>query len=136
MFRRTECMLSRFTVVVCASIAVVEDEKRFLSGRPPDLCHSILRHSCFLSNGQNRVHTDARWPKPGTPFHASPRAPSYWPTPAQTRLWANLKRVHPILDIHPPISYPISITPTRCSTVRDTSVCFTRCPCTRCQPAQ
>ena len=34
------------------------------------------------SNGQNRIHPEARWPKPGTPFHASPRAPSYWPTPA------------------------------------------------------
>ena len=67
----------------------------------------------FLSNGQNRVHPEARWPKPGTPFHTSPRAPSYWPTPAQTRLWPNLKRVHPILATHPPIGYPISIAPTR-----------------------
>ena len=65
------------------------------------------------SNGQNRVHPEARWLKPGTPFHASPRAPSYWPTPAQTRLWPNLKRVHPTLAIHPPIGYPISITRTR-----------------------
>ena len=65
------------------------------------------------SNGHNRVHPEARWPKPGTPFHASPRAPSYWPTPAQTRLWPSLKRVHPILATHPPIGYPISITPTR-----------------------
>ena len=55
-------------------------------------------------NGQNRVRT---------PFHASPRAPSYWPTPAQTRLWPNLKRVNPILATHPPIGYPMSITPTR-----------------------
>ena len=60
-----------------------------------------------MSNGQNRVHPEARWPKPGTPFHASPRAPSYWPTPAQTQLWPNLKRVHPILATHPPIGYPI-----------------------------
>ena len=67
----------------------------------------------FFSNGQNRVHPEARCPKPGTPFHASPRAPSYWPTPAQTRFWPNLKRVHPILATHPPIGYPISITPTR-----------------------
>ena len=67
----------------------------------------------FRSNGQNRVHPEARWPKPGTPFHASPRAPSYWPTPAQTRVWANFKRAHPILAAHPPIGYPISITPTR-----------------------
>ena len=67
----------------------------------------------ILSNGQNRVHPEARWPKPGTPLHASPRAPSYWPTPAQTRHWPNFKRVHPILATHPPIGYPISITPTR-----------------------
>ena len=63
-----------------------------------------------MSNGQNRVHPDARWPKPGTPFHASRRAPSYWPTPAQTRLWPSFKRVHPILATHPPIGYPISAT--------------------------
>ena len=71
----------------------------------------VLRYP--LSTGQNRVHSEARWPKPGSPFHASPRAPSYWPTPAQTRLWPNLKRVHPILATHPSIGYPISITPTR-----------------------
>ena len=71
--------------------------------------------SFFWSNGQNRIHPEARWPKPGTPFHASPRAPSYWPTPAQTRLWPNFKRVHPILATHPPIHYPISITPARLS---------------------
>ena len=53
-------------------------------------------------DGQNRVHPEARWPKPGTPFHSSPRAPFYWSTPAQTRLWPNLKRVHPILATHPP----------------------------------
>ena len=64
-------------------------------------------------NGRNRVHREARWPKPGTPFHASPRAPSYWPTPAQTRLWPNFKRVHPILATQAPIGYPISMTPTR-----------------------
>ena len=58
-------------------------------------------------NGQNRVHPEARRPKPATPFHASPRAPSYWPTPAQTRLWLDLKRVHSILATHPPIGYPI-----------------------------
>ena len=52
-----------------------------------------MRLQCYLINGQNRVHPEAWWPKPGTPFHASPRAPSYWPTPAQTRLWTNLKRV-------------------------------------------
>ena len=74
---------------------------------------TIFFQGLILSNGQNRVHPEARWPKPGTPFHASPRAPSYWPTPAQIRLWPNLKRVHPILPNHPPIGYPISITPTR-----------------------
>ena len=66
-----------------------------------------------MNNGQNREHPETRWPKPGTPFHASPGAPSYWPTPAQTRLWPNFKRVHLILATHPPIGYPISITPTR-----------------------
>ena len=29
------------------------------------------------------------------------------------RLWPNLERVHAILATHPPIGYPISITPTR-----------------------
>ena len=66
-----------------------------------------------LGNDQNRVHPEARWPQPGTPFHASPRAASFWPTHAQTRLWPNLKRVHPILATRLPIGYPISITPTR-----------------------
>ena len=75
-------------------------------------CHYSPRPRYFLSNGQNRVHPEYRWPKTGTPFHTSPRAPSYWPTPAQTRLWPNLKRVHPILATNP-IGYPISITPTR-----------------------
>ena len=51
--------------------------------------------------------------KTGYPPHASPRGPSYWPTTAQTRLWPNLKRVHPILATHPLIGYPISVTPTR-----------------------
>ena len=51
--------------------------------------------------------------KTGYPFHASSRAPSYWPTPAQTRLLRNLKRVHPILATHPSIGCPISFTPTR-----------------------
>ena len=42
-------MLSRFTVVVCVSIAAVGEKLRFLSGRPRDLWHSIFRHSfCFL----------------------------------------------------------------------------------------
>ena len=56
----------------------------------------------FLGNGQNRVHPEARWPKPGTLFHASPRAPSYWPTPAQTRLWPDFKRVPPFWLLTPP----------------------------------
>ena len=51
--------------------------------------------------------------KNGYTFHVSARAPSHWPTPAQTRLWPNFKRVHPILATHPSIGYPISITPTR-----------------------
>ena len=59
-----------------------------------------------MSNGQNRVHPESRWPKPGTPFHTSPSAPSYWPTPAQTRLWPNFKRVHPNLATHPPSATP------------------------------
>ena len=40
-------MLSRFTVVVCVSIAVVGGKLRFLSGRPRDLWHSIYSF-CFL----------------------------------------------------------------------------------------
>ena len=72
-----------------------------------------LRLHFMLRNGQNRVHPEAQWPKPGTPFHPSPGAPSYWPTPAQTRIWPNLKRVHLILATNPPIGYPISITPSR-----------------------
>ena len=59
--------------------------------------------------GQNRVHPEYRWPKPGTPFHPSPRALSHLPTPAQTRLWSNFKRVHPILATYSPIGYAISI---------------------------
>ena len=54
-------------------------------------------------DGQNRV----------PPSTLVPGAPSNWPTLAQTRLWPSLKRVHPILATHPPIGYPISITPTR-----------------------
>ena len=74
----------------------------------------VFGHCPFIkSNGQNRVHPEVRWPEPGTPFHASPRPASYWPTPAQTRLWPNLKRVNPILATHPPIGYPLPITPTR-----------------------
>ena len=49
MFCGKGCMLSRFTVVVCVSIAAVGEKLRFLSGRPRDLWHSIFRHSfCFL----------------------------------------------------------------------------------------
>ena len=35
-------------------------------------CYQVRYYS--KSNGQNQVHPEARWPKPGTPFHASPRA--------------------------------------------------------------
>ena len=94
---------------------------RYSTVRPPSPAYPAYQQASYLffppvrcgknkSNGQNRVHPEARWPQPGTPFHASP---SFWPTPAQTRLWQNLKRVHPILATHPPIGYPISITPTR-----------------------
>ena len=42
-------MLSRFTVMVCVSIAVVGGKLRFLSGRPRDFWHCIFHHSfCFL----------------------------------------------------------------------------------------
>ena len=47
MFCGKGCMLSRFTVVVCVSIAVVGGKLRFLSGRPRDLWHSIYSF-CFL----------------------------------------------------------------------------------------
>ena len=60
----------------------------------------------LLSNGQNRAHPENRWLEPSTPFHATPRTPSYWPTPAQTRLWQNLERVHPILATHYPHRLP------------------------------
>ena len=44
-------MLSRFTVMVCVSIAVVGGILRFLSGRPRDLWHCIFRHSfCHLGS--------------------------------------------------------------------------------------
>ena len=42
-------MLSRFTVMVCVSIAVVGGKIRFLFGRPRDFWHSIFHRSfCFL----------------------------------------------------------------------------------------
>ena len=37
MFCGKGCMLSRFTVMVCVSIAVVGGKSRFLSARPRDL---------------------------------------------------------------------------------------------------
>ena len=45
-------MLSRFTVMVCVSMAVVGSKLSFLCGRPRGLWHCIFRHSfCFL--GEN-----------------------------------------------------------------------------------
>ena len=42
-------MLSRFTVMMCVSIAVVGGKLRFLSGRPRDLRHCVFHRSfCFL----------------------------------------------------------------------------------------
>ena len=38
-------MLSRFTVMMCISIAIVGGKLRFLSGRPRDLWHCIFCHS-------------------------------------------------------------------------------------------
>ena len=51
-------MLSRFTVMVCLSIAVVGGKLRFLSGRRRDFWHSIFHHSfCFLgANFCNRFY--------------------------------------------------------------------------------
>jgi len=91
---------------------IVSVHRMVMENRPVDPGSSQGSHRpiSFIrikeSNGQNRVHPEAQWPKPGTPFHASPRAPSYWPTPAQTRLWPNFKRVHPILATHPPHRLP------------------------------
>ena len=65
------------------------------------------REGYFERNCHNRVHPEARRPKPGSPFHASRRASSYWPTLAQTRLWPDLKRVHQIPATHLPIGYLI-----------------------------
>ena len=42
MFCGKRCMLSRFTVMVCVSIAVVGGKLIFLSGRPRDLWRCIL----------------------------------------------------------------------------------------------
>ena len=42
-------MLSRFTIMVCVSTAVVGGKLRFLSGGPRDFWHYIFHHSfCFL----------------------------------------------------------------------------------------
>ena len=39
------CMLSRFTVMMCVSIAVVGGKLRFLSGRPCDVRHRIFHRN-------------------------------------------------------------------------------------------
>ena len=38
-----------------------------------------VHNNITMSDGQNRVHPESRWPKPGSPFQAinSPRAPSF-----------------------------------------------------------
>ena len=41
----TGCMLSRFTVMMCVSIEVVEGKLRFLSGRPRDFWNCFFLHS-------------------------------------------------------------------------------------------
>ena len=42
-------MLSRFTVMMCASMAVVGGKLFFLSGKPRDLWHCAFHHSfCLL----------------------------------------------------------------------------------------
>ena len=49
MFCGKGCMLFRFTVMMCVSIAAAGSKLSFLSGRPRDLWHYICRHSfCFL----------------------------------------------------------------------------------------
>ena len=53
------------------------------------ICTSTSHGIFHLSNGQNRIHPEARWPNPGTPSHA-------------TRLWPDFKRVSLILATHPP----------------------------------
>ena len=55
------CMLSRFTVMMCVSIAVVGGKLSFLSGRPRDLRHSIFHHSfCFLGANYYNIFYDCR----------------------------------------------------------------------------
>ena len=49
MFCGKGCMLSRFTVMMYVSIAVVGGKLRFLSGRPHDFWHCVFYYSfCFL----------------------------------------------------------------------------------------
>ena len=48
MFCGNKCMLSRFTVTMCVSMAVVGRKLRLLSRRPRDLWHWIFRHSVLL----------------------------------------------------------------------------------------
>ena len=62
MFCWKRCMLSRFTVVVCVSIAVVGGKLRFLSGRPRDFRHWIFHHSfCFLGATDNLFYDCSRF---------------------------------------------------------------------------
>ena len=50
------CMLSRFTVMMRVSIAVVRGKLRFLSRRPRDLWPCIFRHSfCFLGTNYSTI---------------------------------------------------------------------------------
>ena len=61
MFCGKGCMLSRFIVMVCVSIAAVGGKLNFLSGRPRDLWHCIFRHSfCFLGANYCNVFYDCR----------------------------------------------------------------------------
>ena len=48
-------MLSRFTVMMCVSIAVVGGKLRFLSGRPGDHWHCIFHHIVWFL-GANYCH--------------------------------------------------------------------------------
>ena len=53
------CTLPRFTVMMCASIAVVGGKLIFLSGRPRDLWHCIFRQSfCFLGANCRNLFQD------------------------------------------------------------------------------
>ena len=59
MFCGKGCMLSRFIVMVCVSIAAVGGKLNFLSGRPRDLWHCIFRRSCcFLGANYCNLSND------------------------------------------------------------------------------